>query len=222
MALATWWAVDDMPELEELSGFIANTSANDEVLAAINHISFAEAQVRRSHGHRAYIAYMNGVPTACGWVATQQASIGELALNFAVPASERYLWDFATLPEWQGYGIYPRLLQAILRAESGSAIRFWIIYAPENLPSGAGMQKAGFVSVGQLSFQRNGSVVLVPLDGVDRARRGADLLGVPFIEGEVSPCWRCVEMLVCSCDHDPAHCTYAIDVRPSAHQIAPG
>jgi hypothetical protein len=220
MALATWWAADDMPQLDTLNGLTVATAADDEVLARINYISIAEVQSRRSGGHRPFIAYMNGVPAAYGWVATKRASIGELKLDFAIPADERYLWDFATVADWQGYGIYPRLLQAILRAEGHSASRFWIIYAPENLPSGAGMQKAGFSSVGQLSFTREGRVVLVPLDAPDRARQGANLLGVPFVEGEVSPCWRCVEKLVCSCLHDPAHCTCAIEVKPSLRQGA--
>jgi hypothetical protein len=218
MALATWWAVDEMSQLETLHGLTVATAADDEVLAAVNHIGVAEVLARRSSGHRAYIASMNGVPAAYGWVATQRASIGELKLDFAIPQGERYLWDFATVPNWQGYGIYPRLLQAILRAEGVSASRFWIIYAPENLPSGAGMQKAGFAPVGQLSFRRDGSVVLVPLGPVDRAQQSAALLGVPFVEGEVSPCWRCVEKLVCSCLHDPAQCTCAIEVRPSVQQ----
>ena len=80
---------------------------------------------------------------AYGWVATRVASIGELKLTITLSSSDRYLWDFATLPEWQGRSLYPHLLQANLHHER-EAERFWIIYAPEKLPWGAGMRKAGF------------------------------------------------------------------------------
>jgi GNAT superfamily N-acetyltransferase len=111
-----------------------------------------------------------------GWVATREASIGELNLVFPITADSRYLWDFATLPDWQGKGLYPRLLQAIVQAER--AERFWIIHAPENLPSGAGIHKAGFQAVGQLSFQHDNSLGLIPFELPERARIGAALLGV--------------------------------------------
>jgi hypothetical protein len=218
MALATWWITDAQPRLQTLHGFVTASAQDDEILAGINGIPREEVQNRRRNGHRPYIAYMNGVPAAYGWVATRKASIGELQLDFAIPLDQRYLWDFATLADWQGYGIYPRLLQAILYAELSTASRFWIIYAPENLPSGVGMQKAGFSLVGQLSFRRDGSVALVPLKGAERAREGANLLGVPCDMAEVSPCWRCIEKLVCSCQYDPEQCICAVDVKPSAQR----
>ena len=107
---------------------------------------------RRIDGHRPYVARMDGQPVAYGWLATSKVSIGELDINVELPPDDRYLWDFATLPNWQGRGLYPRLLQSILEQEIQNAKRFWIIHAPENLPSGAGMSKAGFEFVGQLSF----------------------------------------------------------------------
>jgi hypothetical protein len=68
------------------------------------------------------------------------------------------LWDFATLPAWQGYGLYPRLLQRILTQQPLPVERVWIIYAPENTPSGVGMHKAGLRVVDHLSFRREGGV----------------------------------------------------------------
>jgi hypothetical protein len=88
-------------------------------------------------------------------------------------------------------GIYPRLLQAILHQERTQAHRFWIIHAPENLPSGAGIDKAGFEPVGQLSFTVDGGVGLQPFDDLERAQAGAKLLGVPLIDAILSPCWCC-------------------------------
>jgi hypothetical protein len=107
-------------------------------------------------------------------------------------------------------------LQAIVQAER--AERFWIIHAPENLPSGAGMQKAGFQAVGQLSFQPDHTLRLIPFDQSERARVGAALLGVALIEDGLSPCWRCVDQIVCTCHHDPAHCSCAVEIRASPNK----
>jgi GNAT superfamily N-acetyltransferase len=211
MALATWWASDPWMDLAPLSDFQVELAADDAQLATINHITLAEVGQRRRNGHLPYMGYIDGTAVTYGWVATREASIGELNLVFPLAADSRYLWDFATLPEWQGRGLYPRLLQAIVQAER--AERFWIIHAPENLPSGAGMQKAGFQAVGQLSFQRDNSLGLIPFDLLERARIGAALLGVALIEDGLSPCWRCVNQVVCTCQLDPESCSCAVEIR---------
>lgn len=217
MALAAWWASDPLIDLARLSDFHVALAANDAQLAAINHITVAEVERRRGAGHLPYMGYMDGTPVTYGWVATREASIGELNLVFPIAVDSRYLWDFATLPYWQGKGLYPRLLQAIVQAER--AERFWIIHAPENLPSGAGIQKAGFQAVGQLSFQSDNSLGLIPFDLPERARIGAALLGVPLIESGLRPCWRCVEQVVCTCQRDPESCSCAVEVRSSSTTI---
>jgi glycosyltransferase involved in cell wall biosynthesis len=73
-----------------------------------------------------------------------KASIGELGLEFAIPAGNRYLWDFATLPAWRGIRIYPRLLHVIVNRESIEAERFWIGHVDGNSASGRGIVKAGY------------------------------------------------------------------------------
>lgn len=211
MALATWWASDPLMDLTPLPNFQVRLAADDEQLAAINQITVAEVEQRRRAGHLPYIGAIGETAVTYGWVATREASIGELNLVFSIAADNRYLWDFATLPEWQGRGLYPRLLQAIVQAER--AERFWIIHAPENLPSGAGMQKAGFQAVGQLSFQRDNRLGLIPFDQPERARIGAALLGVALIEDGLSPCWRCVGQVVCTCQRDPTSCSCAVEIR---------
>ena len=213
MALATWWASDPLMDLTPVSGFHVRLSADDVQLAAINHLTVAEVEQRRQAGHLPYVGYMDETAVTYGWVATREASIGELNLAFPIPADSRYLWDFATLPEWQGRGLYPRLLQAIVQSERAEC--FWIIHAPENRPSGAGMQKAGFQAVGQLSFQRDNRLGLIPFDQPERARIGAALLGVPLIEDGLSPCWRCVDQVVCTCQRDPESCSCAVEVHSS-------
>ncbi len=192
MSFATFWAEDTLAPMAPLPGFSAGPAFNWQELAEINHISSAEVMHRRSDGHRPYVARMQGQPVAYGWLATRKVSIGELDINVELPSDDRYLWDFATLPDWQGRGLYPRLLQSILEQEIQNAKRFWIIHAPENLPSGAGMSKAGFEFVGQLSFTAHGKVGLAPYsDTAERAHIGADLLQVPIIESVLAPCWHC-------------------------------
>ena len=191
MALATWWRGDTMPALSLLPGFRVEASRDEHLIAHINQLAPNEVRQRMGAGHQLYLASIEQTPVGYGWMATQEASIGELGLHFALPVTERYLWDFATLPEWQGYGIYPRLLQHILMQQSFTVERVWIIHAPENSPSGAGMTKAGLLPVGQLSFRSDGGVGLAPFDSLERAQAGAALLGIPLIESVLAPCWCC-------------------------------
>lgn len=192
MSFATFWIEDTLTPIASLPGFTADPAFDWDELAEINHISQAEVMDRIDNGNRPYVARMDGQPTAYGWLATRKVSIGELGINVELPSGDRYLWDFATLPDWQGRGLYPRLLQSILEQEIQNAKRFWIIHAPENLPSGAGMSKAGFEFVGQLSFTWDGKIGLAPYaDSTERARIGADLLQVPLIEEVLAPCWSC-------------------------------
>lgn len=192
MSFATFWNEDTLPSISTLPGFTAGPTSDWDELAEINRITPAEVTDRINKGHHPYVARMNGQPVAYGWLATSKVSIGELDINVELSPDDRYLWDFATLPDWQGRGLYPRLLQSILEQEIQNAKRFWIIHAPENLPSGAGMSKAGFEFVGQLSFTVDGEVGLAPYaDSTERACIGADLLQVPLIESVLAPCWSC-------------------------------
>jgi GNAT superfamily N-acetyltransferase len=191
MTLAAWWRGDPVPALSTLPNFRVQASHHEHLLARINQLTKREVRRRLLTGHQPYLAFLGRTPVGYGWMATQAASIGELGLRVELSAADRYLWDFATLPEWQGYGIYPRLLQGILGQLEPVVERVWIIHAPENTPSGAGMRKAGLLPVGQLSFRSDGGVGLAPLDAPERASAGAALLGIPLIEGSLAPCWRC-------------------------------
>ncbi len=191
MSLATWWINDPLPQMPALHAFDVRPTVDDRELASLARLSIPEVKARRAAGHRPYVGYLAGLPVTYGWVATRRASIGELELTFDLPQGDRYLWDFATLPAWQGRGLYPRLLQSIALREAGDAQRLWIIHAPENLPSGAGMRKAGFEAVGQLSFRVDQGVGLMPIGLTARAQAGAQLLGVPLIDTELAPCWCC-------------------------------
>jgi GNAT superfamily N-acetyltransferase len=232
MALATWWRGDTVPALPLLPGFRVEASRDEHLIAQINRLAPNEVRQRLYTGHQLYLAYIDQAPVGYGWMATQEASIGELGVRFALPATERYLWDFATLPEWQGYGIYPRLLQHILMLQSSTVERVWIIHAPENSPSGAGMSKAGLLPVGQLSFGIDGEVGLAPFASLERAQAGAALLGIPLSERVLAPCWRCggaththstaVDAASCWPPLRPtAHpCTCAIELKPAKTRAA--
>ena len=180
-------------------------------MAALQSRSVHEIQERFDAGHRAYIAQMNGTPAAWGWVATRSAVIGELGATFAIPEGQRYLWNFVTLPSHRGLGIYPRLLQAIVKLESREAERFWIAYAPENHASGAGILKAGFSMLAEMSFDRDGHAALhamVP----EGASTASHLLGLRVSSEPLAPCWRCVRAgrVGMTCAGNTCHCDYQI------------
>lgn len=157
MALWTWWTGDGLPALAAIEGFAAGSAADIEGLAALTGLAPDEVSGRLAAGNRCYVARLGGEAVGYGWVADGGAAIGELDLAFRLEAVDRYLWDFVTLPAWRGRGLYPHLLQAILRAEDGA--RLWIINAPENAASARGIAKAGFAEVGSLAFTRGGGEV---------------------------------------------------------------
>jgi ribosomal protein S18 acetylase RimI-like enzyme len=170
----------------------------------------AEMIARLAAGHRAYVAVYRDSRAAWGWVATQRAEIGELGLSFSIPVGERYLWNFVTLAHYRGRGIYPGLLDAIVRAESAEAERFWVAYAPENHASAMGTRKAGFLEVAELSFRRDGRpAVKARVHGGGAA--AAVVLGLTEVADGLAPCWRCARGVGscsggrCACDYQQPH-----------------
>ncbi len=197
MALATWWSGDPLPALPALPGLRTATTTDTPLLARLAALDPAGVATRLAGGHRPYVAALDDVPVAYGWVAVAGATIGELGVSFTLPRGDRYLWDFATLAAWRGRGVYPQLLQGIVREESTTAARLWIILAPENPASAHGIAKAGFAPVGELSFRAGGGAGFRPFGDPLRARVGAALLGVPLLNATggpvepLAPCWHC-------------------------------
>jgi GNAT superfamily N-acetyltransferase len=188
--LATRRREDSAPELTPIPGLTIRPETDAAVMARLQGRTVGEMIDRFAAGHRAYVACMAGEPAAFGWVATRVATIGELATTFEIPRGERYLWNFVTLPAHRGKGIYPRLVDAIVHAESRDAHRFWIAYAPENHASGSGIRKAGFVTVAELSFDAAGRPAVagrVAEGGVT----AASVLGLPLATETLTRCWRC-------------------------------
>jgi ribosomal protein S18 acetylase RimI-like enzyme len=132
MPIATRHRDDRISQLTPLPSLAVRREVDAKVMAALQGKPEAAMTRRFDAGHRAYVALWDGEPAAWGWVATRSAEIGELSSTFTIPSGERYLWNFVTSKEHRGKGIYPRLLDAIVRAESREAARFWIAYAPEN------------------------------------------------------------------------------------------
>jgi ribosomal protein S18 acetylase RimI-like enzyme len=182
---------DPTPPLAPLAGLVVRRETSASAMAVLQQRAELEMQRRLDDGHRAYVAYLDDTPAAFGWVATRSAELGELRSTFVIPSGERYLWNFVTLASFRGLGIYPRLVDAIVRAESREAERFWIAYAPENHASGSGIRKSGFTTLAELSFDAAGRPAVRPIVP-GAARIASRLLGLPEAQDALAPCWRCV------------------------------
>jgi GNAT superfamily N-acetyltransferase len=200
---------DPAPALSPLAGLSVRRELDAAAMATLQNRTIEEMTNRFAAGHRAYVAVVDGQPAAWGWVATRSADIGELGATLTLSAEERYLWNFVTLPSHRGLGIYPRLLEAIIEAESADAVRFWIGYAPENHASGAGIRKAGFATAAEMSFDANGRPALrAEMPG--EAKAASRVLGLPITSEPLSQCWRCVRAgrSGMSCPEGSCQCDY--------------
>jgi GNAT superfamily N-acetyltransferase len=172
----SWWHTDPTVMLAQLPGFGVEIADDFQLLAGMARLDLAEVHARVRGGHRPYVARVGKAPVAYGWSALSRASIGELGLEFAIPAGNRYLWDFATLPAWRGRGIYPRLLDAIVRHESSEAARFWIGHVDGNHASQRGIIKAGFGAAGTTERQEGRALRFAATGPAVRAQACAQLL----------------------------------------------
>ena len=180
------------PALSPIEGFTVRREMSAAKMAELQHRTEIDMGRRMWDEHRAYVASIGDADVAWGWVATDTAMIGEIQSSFVIPKRERYLWNFVTRPTHRGLGIYPRLLDEIVKAEQAEAERFWVAYAPENHASGAGIHKAGFETVAQISFDQHGRPALRML--VDGAPNPSRMLGLPSLEELLAQCWRCARM----------------------------
>ena len=203
MALNTWWRGDPLPSVASDLTIRSERTEDVQLIAKLTKLRCAEIQTRFDQGHHPYVAWVQQYPVAYGWVATRAAMIGELGIDVMLSLKDRYLWDFATVPAWRGRGIYPRLLQTIVTDETPHATRFWIVHAPENGASRAGIRKAGFQPIGELAFRLTGGVGLRPLGASNRIDVAAALFGIPLVLSpnteKLLPCWHCGSMGICHC-----------------------
>ncbi len=157
MSLYTFSTKSPVPTLKQIQGLHIEESTDITLLSQMGGITKGEVVERLANDNLAFIAFFNGQPAAFGWMARGRARIGELAHDFVLPLRNRYLWNFRTMAEFRGRGIYPLLLQYILQYEGAKAERFWIIHAPENRSSSKGIRKAGFRYLGKLYVRTDGS-----------------------------------------------------------------
>ncbi len=180
--LWSWWRGDALPVCETVSGLTVEASKHVELLSHLMGLPEVTMREQLWLGDRAYLARLGTLPVAVGWSATGEVALFGGRVTLHVPANDRYLYGFVTHPDWRGRGIYPHLLQTILRTEEQE--HFWIIHLLENTSSQRGIHKAGFRVAGRFSFLPTGGLRLVPTPGdSERAQMAAHLLGLP-LEGE--------------------------------------
>lgn len=180
MTFATWWRRDSLPDLSPLPTFSAHLSTDIEEIAQLTNRSPQIIATRLQAGNRPYLAFMGDTPVAYGWVATQEGSISDLQLFFAISPENCYLYSFLTVPEWRGRGIYPHLLQTIIRQEE-QIQRFWIGYLPNNAASGRGIEKAGFHIVSDLVVSENYVSGITLFELSEQAQASADFFRLPVV-----------------------------------------
>lgn len=138
----TWWRGDVLPPLAPLPELHCEPVADVALLARLHDLTPEKIETRLADANTAYVAFFEDEPTGYGWSGANAVGVGDTFWPITPP--DRGLWDFATLPAWRGRGIYPHLLQAILRREAGEVEKFWIGHRLDNIASQRGIEKAGF------------------------------------------------------------------------------
>ncbi len=175
----TWWTGDPLTELDPIDGLELTPTNDVRLLDEISDLTADQLQDRIDRGNQPYLARIHGKPAAYGWSAWKRAEIGELGVDLVLPNGDHYLWDFVTLPDFRGRGIYPHMLQGIIRAEMTLAQRFWIGHDVDNVASSRGIEKAGLPVIGEV-WIRDGAPICVGREPRERAEMAAGLLGLPF------------------------------------------
>ena len=140
----TWWRGDDLPALPPLRDLHCRRVDDVQLLAGLCNVGPQAIETRLAMENNAYVAFLQDQAVAYGWTAAKTIGVADAGIEWPLTPPDRGLWDFATLEPWRGRGIYPRLLQAILRSEEAEAERFWIGHRADNPASKYGIMKAGF------------------------------------------------------------------------------
>lgn len=173
------------------AGLRMEESTDVSLLSAMGNISRKEAERRLANDHLAFVAFIRNQPAAFGWMARGKARIGELNHELILPMGNRYLWNFRTSEAYRGLGIYPALLQYIMKFEKARASRFWIIHAPENGASLKGIARAGFEYVGKLYNDLHGKATIGSTEMTINYRRQLEYMGFLISEYPPASCWNC-------------------------------
>lgn len=211
MSLYTLRTTDTFPTMQLPAGLRMEECTDVNLLAWMGTTTVDDVIRRIANDHVAFVAYVDNVPAAFGWMARGKALIGELNHEMILPVGNRYLWNFRTLEPFRGLGIYPALLQYIIQFEREKANRFWIIHAPENRASLKGIKKAGFHYVGRLYSNKGMSFI----ENTSLSRSISKLLAemdITISEEEPASCWNCSSpylkkrKIECCCATSGAEC----------------
>jgi GNAT superfamily N-acetyltransferase len=158
-----------LPELQINPGGQIRLDLSQPVglLAGLAELPANEVERRLAEGHQLFLLRVDEAPASYGWSASGAAHIGGIEISLTVPPRERYLWDFVTMPEFRGRGLYPLLLQKIVRHQLDKAEWFWIGHEPHNLASRRGILKAGFKLAGHVWRLGGGELAFVGSTGAD-------------------------------------------------------
>lgn len=184
--LWTWWKGDELPSFPARTSFSVRETTDRLLINKLMLVGPDECTQRLNDGHRAYIAYIHGIPAAYGWTAINHAAFGSPSVFFRIPPGNCYLYHFVTQISYRGQSIYPRLLQAIIERESVNHDRFWIIHQQSNAASQRGIAKAGFRIACQIHHLDQRRLGLTAGQDEERARAGADLLGLPLLTRQIA------------------------------------
>lgn len=182
MPFGTWWRGDVLPALSPLATFSVGQEEDLQFITGFSGLPKQDVNRRIQNGNRPYIASMGDVPVAYGWVAIRTGAISEFQLSFTIPPRTCYLWDFLTLPQWRGCGIYPHFLQEIIHLEQ-AADRFWIGYELGNDRAARSIKKAGFHIVSDLVIFNGRVSGLTLFDASEHAQASADFFQLPIVAG---------------------------------------
>lgn len=191
MSLYTYSHSNRLSSISIPTGLSIETSTDTMMISMICNITEEEATKRLANNNVVFIAYINNQPAAFGWMARDNAKIGELNHEFLLPTGNRYLWNFRTVETYRGLGIYPALLQYILQSANEDADRFWIIHAPENNASLKGIRKAGFDYVGKLYIDANDIVTIESNDTALALREHLEYMDITLSGQTAASCWNC-------------------------------
>ena len=191
MSLYTFSQSDKLTPGKIPAGLKMEVSTDIRLLSILGNTTTEEVTKRLANDNMAFVAYVNDQPAAFGWMARDNARIGELNHEFILPTGNRYLWNFRTMEAYRGLGIYPALLQYILQQGDEEANRFWIIHAPENNASLKGIQKAGFEYVGKLYLDEDDNATIEYNETALTFQEELEYMDINLSEHTASSCWNC-------------------------------
>lgn len=128
----------------------------EELASAMGLADPAPVFLRLRQGRHCSIGRSEGRLAVYGWITFDEEVIGGLDLRVRLLPGEAYIWDCATLPAYRGRHLYAALLTCMQRELQDAGFqRIWIGMDAGNLPSRAGVARAGFQHVVDIVQVRN-------------------------------------------------------------------